>query len=287
MRELDKKMATALGEKAEEYPALRNNNVYIERNFGKKSQFFNTIMMDGYVFNPYIHRRWLPVQYMDMIEEAGTDDIDRVIREKYNFKYMLDFVLHEIEKLCLLNRYDKRAYEERSRFFTLDCVKEIINVVLESVISEVEELPKVRSGLGYIFGTKVTYLDRDLHPDYCEIIENMDTGRKYCDWGNLLIHLTEVALKIKSADSYFEITRVLQNFPEIYNVFHRFNPALPDSVVEAFWKSGAYYSIKNKIMFQNGSVSGLKGSAACKELYSLLVNGMTAKDFHAIYMYME
>ena len=52
--------------------------------FGKNSQFYKQEMSDGHIFNPYIHRRWLPAQFRRNIREAGYNGIHDYVKRCYN-----------------------------------------------------------------------------------------------------------------------------------------------------------------------------------------------------------
>lgn len=290
MRETDRKMAVALGEDKTKYPSL-NENVYIEKTFGKKSAFFNTIMMDGYVFNPYIHRRWLPVQYMELANESKEKGIsvEELIKFKYSYTYSIKFVLQEIDKLCVLERYDKKAFKERSQFFTIECVKSVLINLMQYILVHIPtELTDTRyywTPLGMI-PSKFYDIVPVLEIGYWGILERKN---KY-DWTEARNFYNNILNKIKAADTYFEIKRVLINYPEQWSKLRNTSNPLPSvspKFIEAFWKSGAYYTIKNKIMFQNGSVNGVRGNAAYKEITKMLDEGATASMFHEVYKTME
>lgn len=289
MRETDKRMAEALGENKAKYPSL-NENVYIERTFGKNSAFFNTIMMDGYVFNPYIHRRWLPVQYMELTNEAKVKHclMDELIKTNYSYAYSIKLVMQEIDKLCILERYDKKAFKERSQFFTIECVKSVLIELMEYILTHIPS----KASMGKYFWTPLGYLP-DRMCEQVSVIEenfwgNLEKKRRY-DWGAARDFFNSLIDKIKSADSYFEIKRILGTYPEGWKNIQNtgISQSISPKFIEAFWKSGAYYSIKNKVMFQNGSVNGVKGNAAYKEIAKMLAEGATASMFHEIYKKME
>ena len=69
-----------------------------EVKFAKKSDLYNKIMLDGNVFNPYIHRRFLPHQYIHLIEQY-SGDIDAAISREYHFKYALEYTKKEVFQL--------------------------------------------------------------------------------------------------------------------------------------------------------------------------------------------
>jgi hypothetical protein len=290
MRETDKRMIDALGEEnAVKYPSL-NNNICIEKALAKNSAFYNTIMEDGYVFNPYIHRRWLPVQYEDLVAYARSYNYSMpvAIKDRYTYMYAIDFVLQEVRKLCTLSRYDKKAFEERSQFFTLDIVKKIIieyikwGMELIPASGKMTRINHISTPLGFLYKEsyeQVNVLKRD------EWFGSMRNTAMY-DWSPAINRFEEMMSKIENSKTYFGIYKAIKGL-EVRKGFEKHSPLIPNDFIEAFWKSGAYYTIKSKVMFQKGEVNGLKGNAACKEIHSMLIAGATAQDFHRIYESMK
>ena len=77
--------------------------------FGKNSQFYRQEMSDGHIFNPYIHRRWLPAQFRRNIREAGYNGIYDYVKRCYNWNYVVRFLKQECWKLAMLQRRDHLA----------------------------------------------------------------------------------------------------------------------------------------------------------------------------------
>lgn len=93
------------------------------RGLAVNSKFYNEIMKDGYVFNPYIHRRWLPTQYL---RTRGMALYFFPVR-------ILELLSNEVDSLVKMSKYDSIGFYERSKFFTIDFCKEITNEFLEKV----------------------------------------------------------------------------------------------------------------------------------------------------------
>ena len=64
-------------------------NTAMEQFFGKNSKFYKQIMADGNIFNPYIHRRFLPAQFRRNIRYAGYGGIREFVRDSYNWNYVI------------------------------------------------------------------------------------------------------------------------------------------------------------------------------------------------------
>ena len=109
--------------------------------FGKNSQFYKQEMSDGHIFNPYIHRRWLPAQFRRNIREAGYNGIYDYVKRCYNWNYVVRFLKQECWKLAMLQRRDPEAFRERSVFFKLDDMRVILGeyvLVIKNMLSEAE-----------------------------------------------------------------------------------------------------------------------------------------------------
>ena len=93
-------------------------------------------MEDGHVFNPYIHRRWLPYQFMNSVYwvrqyYAETIGYAKILERELtignnvgNWKYMYDKFGKELNALYTLSKRDKKAYKERwAAFGRLEILK--------------------------------------------------------------------------------------------------------------------------------------------------------------------
>ncbi len=286
MRTADENLAKALGMGANKYPSLNVNLIRGKRNFAQKSKFHGQIMEDGYIFNPYIHRRWVPVQYREIVPIINAFSMAEYLNKNRKHKYMIEFIINEVRKLHMLRMYDFTAYEERSKFFTIDVVKNILAFAVEKFLNAVQD-----RSLNYWNGKYSTYVfyygtyylkEEDvkvknvLEPSLSGIVcKSVTSMQPFKDRINRIIN------KIKKADTYYEVLKAINecDFPLTHWAMD-----IDDSFVEPFQKTGAYYSIKNGIMFDNKEFMGVKGAEACKKLRELLDAGTTGKEFHDLYM---
>lgn len=104
--------------------------------FGESSRFFGRIMNDGNIFNPYIHRRFLPSQFIRYFRRFTQNLTCR--RFKYTgvyyirFSEMLSFYKTEAEKITLLEKTDYIAYLQRSACVSLTDLKEGLTEIFEA-----------------------------------------------------------------------------------------------------------------------------------------------------------
>ena len=82
-----------------------------EASFGENSQFYKKVMADGNIYNPYIHRRWLPAQFRRIIMKVGCDHISDYVRTNYDWQYVIRFLKEEAAKLALLEKRDPQFIE--------------------------------------------------------------------------------------------------------------------------------------------------------------------------------
>ena len=275
MRALDEKLANALGEQAGEYPSLCNDN-YERHVFAEKSKFYNQVMSDGFVFNPYIHRRWLPYQYKKLCK-------NEILDPKLSAEEAYKFLLSEFNKLMLLSAHDREAFQERSKFFTVDTFKTIFVSIIDEVCCEIKELIKVKAGYFYI----------PAHPlvgsEYCKFIGfktvNVKSGKISVDYNGILNNLEECKKAILNCKGYFSLKRTWDR----KYIFIQFdlrnirNDSFWETFYEAYFKSGGYYSCKDLIMFHGGMIGDLKGIDAHNKLREYLDAGENEKFFHNLY----
>ena len=104
--------------------------------FGESSRFFGRIMNDGNIFNPYIHRRFLPSQFIRYFRRFTQNLTCR--RFKYTgtyyvrFSEILSFYKTEAEKIALLEKTDYIAYLQRSACVSLTDLKEGLAEIFEA-----------------------------------------------------------------------------------------------------------------------------------------------------------
>lgn len=289
MRETDKRMAEALGDKREQYLSLSNKKDKPCAIFAENSQFYNQVMEDGYIFNPYIHRRWLPSQYLRWVNIY--DGIWEKIKTNYKIWYqgkdLITYTIDEVYKLAMLQRVSPDAYKERKQFFTIEIVKDILEEYIQYCI---DTTPKLQNNSYFschhrVLGFCSKYLSKvkKLSERSGRIIEENMFG-----YAPLITKLQQALTKVEEADTYFEIKKVLDDFPELTRPQKYVDT---DQFDEPFLKAGAYYTIKDAIMFRHKTLviggQKLNGVKAFEKLRDILDNGATAEELHTILCAME
>ena len=212
--------------------------------FGKNSQFYKQEMSDGHIFNPYIHRRWLPAQFRRNIREAGYNGIYDYVKRCYNWNYVVRFLKQECWKLAMLQRRDPEAFRERSVFFKLDDMRVILGeyvLVIKNMLSEAERnLERNNSYCArnnqqthiYIYGMGMVKKEhiRPIRYRYDRFLDAVNRAYSYADLSRLL--------------NDFEFDKAERNIPSTERFAH------------CFIESGAFYTLKQMIMFEGLSLGG-------------------------------
>lgn len=287
MRSKDVELAEKLGEKSKEYYSL-NNTDKIEVDFAQKSGFHGQIMGDGYIFNPYIHRRWLPAQYSRITAQTKRYHIpvETYVEKYYSMQHLLDIVKKEIGKLELLRRSDTKAFEERKMFFTVDVVKKVMDAYLRKMLEHVTNdmlhytySDFFHTGYGSSFlcipssmVTKVEKIEKDFDGSL-----RIKTEYRPTKFINALL---ESISNIEKADTYYEIQKEIKKYAENFETFT--DVKLPSEFFRAFHLAGAYYTLKNEIMFNSKEVNGKVGAEACAAIKDMLMSGATPEEFDAL-----
>lgn len=266
--------------------------------WAKTSKFYGKEIC-GYAYNPYLVRRFLPRQFMDMMENFNLN-VNEGIRCEYGYMKGIIYLIDECEKLAMLYKRDKIAYDERSKFWSVsDCKKAFIQYADDCL----KELERIKEGCTL----KTTYVKM---PKYgripvtvTEAIENHNVVLKVKLDSSIEVELDMLKDKLIRCCSYKEIANVMRAFKLMYlegtrkiklvynyttksldkkytNNYRGYE--LPKEFVKGFKKSGAYYTLKNLIMFEGYELKDLKEREAVSYLRRLLNNGTEDYVFYAI-----
>ena len=287
----EERMQQVLGEDAQQYAALRNKSTYEEVHFAVDSKFYEQVMADGEIFNPYIHRRWLPGQYAHIVKCVAVgcpkyNTMEEYFRWMYDTKYCVQYAVSEVHKLYILRSYSKKAYKERSQFFTIEVLKEILKIWVDDVINRVTN---ILAGFDYTPNYLFVYNKMIMSEQVLTnvIIDNRIERKNINTYDAYLSDLRTISMQLENVNNIFDLRKIVFKLTRIGMPRHIPSPLpdsfrVPDSFYEAFWKSGAYYSIKSKIMTSENPNAG----SDLRDLRQLLDNGTTAKEFHEIYLRM-
>lgn len=212
-----------------------------ERYFGKHSKFYKQTMADGFIFNPYIHRRFLPAQFRRNIRYAGFKGIRDYVRTSYGWNYVTRFLTEECGKLAMLEKHDREAFNERRRFFPLFDMRNIFCDYAAEVVRVLNgaEMKPFTYGNG---AQKTTYF---LPKGIGFIKKEHMRPMKY--------RFAKFQESVKSFGTYAQLADYLEKFD-----FAKLGCDIPvcDAFVNRFLESGAFYTLKQMIMFEGLSLGG-------------------------------
>lgn len=215
--------------------AVKSNEVF----FGENSKFYKKVMADGNIYNPYIHRRWLPAQFRRIILKAGCDNVNSYVKTNYDWRYVIRFLKEEVDKLALLEKRDPQAFDERSKFFSLRAINLILDDYKDMVFKVLD--------------------------DGEDMIRRISCDRKYSTdiVGFGVVKLEHIRPIKHRFDLFCQSVQDCNDYAQLSCLFKAFRFAklpssynISDSFVRPFVDAGAYYTLKHMIMFEGLSLGG-------------------------------
>lgn len=215
---------------------INENGQPVVVNEKKNDVIANQIIADGYVRNTKLHRRFVMAQMFQMLNYVSYDGTgsgyNAYLRKMYDYKYTFNMMLEELRVLSKLEERDKESFEERSHFFTKDVVVYVLNDYMEKLEDYIDQLPtKKCKGIPY------------------KHVKGMDI---FVDDLNKKIYepLRDCIFAIKYAKNYSQMYMLLKNF------MHKMIKLPSDTPkskawIDAYKGEGAYYTMKNLLMFHN------------------------------------
>ena len=209
------------------------------------SKFYSQVMEDGHIFNPYLHRRFVPSQFLRMMKYKG-EDIRAAIETIYGFVYSIEWLKEEVRKLAFLQNADPIAFDERKHFLTIDNIKSIVADYTQTV---------------YIF------IDRELSSYRSVKVGKRRRVRSRAEGEVFKNEIFQFNNDVQSVITYETMNELLQAH---YVVKVSYETKKSNTFIEAFEKSGAYNTLKHLVMFEHLSLNGKSGADACNELVNYL-----------------
>lgn len=207
------------------------------------------IIADGYVRNTKLHRRFVMAQMFHMLNyesyKGDESGFSACLRNRYGYDYTLKMMLEEVKVLSKLEVRDWESYVERKHFFTNEVVVAVLEDYMEKLKSYVNSLPnKNCKGVPYkkIKGENIFVVDLD--------------KKLYAPLRKKINH-------VKCTGSYTAMYRALQNFMRDM-IKLPYDTPKSKVWIDAFKGEGAYYTLKNLIMFHGCGVEELYG---CPMIY--------------------
>lgn len=226
---------------------INENGVPVVKN---NDTIFNQIIEDGYVRNTKLHRRFVMAQMFHALNYVSYNGRDKGYTEwlkRRDFTYSFKTMLEEIRVLSKLEVRDAETFIERSHFFTKEVIVETMADYVEDLKAHIETLRTYKcKGIPYkkVKGQNIFVVDLDKKV-YRPL--NWDISR------------------VNSARNYSEIYKIVKNFmSNMINI--PYNTPKSKAWVDAYKGEGAFYTLKNLIMFHG---CGIKNDDTGKMCYGV------------------
>ena len=203
-----------------------------------KDPIVEQIIDDGYVRNTKLHRRFVMAQMFQMLNYVSYDGkykgYNDYLKTRYGYNYTLKIMLEEVRVLSKLETRDKETFEERSHFFTKEVIVAVMEDYLDKLKEYINKLPnKNCKGVPYkrIKGVNIF---------------NDDLGQK------IYSPIYNFIFEVKHAKNYAEIYRILSKFMNKKTMIKlTYNTPKNKAWIDAYKGEGAFYTLKNLVMFHN------------------------------------
>lgn len=194
------------------------------------------IFANGYVKNTKLHRRWVMAHMFRMLNFTSDNGYekgyDAAMRYWHGYDYQFKVLADEIKALAKLEASDYECFIERSSFFNKD-------VVIDTCMDYMEKLKEYIDGLKIRHCKGVPYKRIKGKDVFVE-----DIAKKIYRPMRLQI------LKMKHAKTYLELQRHFRSFMVGYVDLPYKTPKCK-VWKDAFKGAGAFYTLKNMIMYHN------------------------------------
>jgi hypothetical protein len=209
---------------------------YVPEIVKENDSIFNMIIEDGYVRNTKLHRRFVMAQMFQMLNYVSYDGkftgYNDCLKRMYGYDYTLKMMMEEIRILSKLEVRDVESFNERVHFFNKDVVVAVMEDYLEKLKKYVEALPDRNcKGIPY---KRIKRTD----------VFNEDLDKK------IYAHVRAHIGAVKYARNYKQIYAVLEKFMRSY-IKLSFETPKSKEWIDAYKGAGAYYTLKNLVMFHN------------------------------------
>lgn len=198
----------------------------------------NQIITDGYVRNTKLHRRFVMAQMFHALNFKSWDGRKEGYNEyikRFGIKYEFDMMLEEIRVLSKLEARDTETFMERSHFFTKDVIVKTMEDYVQELKNYVNKLEtKKCKGVPYKRVKGQNIFVADLQKKIYSPLE-----RK--------IHT------LKYVSNYGEIYRIVKNFMNDM-ISLPYNAPKSKAWIDAYKGEGAFYTLKNLVMFHGCSI---------------------------------
>lgn len=234
----------------------------INEPWAKKSKFYKKIMDDGNVFNPYLHRRFLPAHFHKLIKQVGSHNVQdenyfiEKVQVYYGAFYFWKFLFKEIGTISFLQKRDRLAYQERSAVMPLERLKQIYLNAINIFIIEAEEVARTCGS-----DCKLVYLPHTKISKYLEQLKSI---------GEQITSSNDFESLGKVDSSFIEKTFFYRDIKLKCQKEESLSKDLTREIIKLFLLSGSYYTLKSYYMFDSNTEYGV---SSCGLLFKELESG--------------
>ena len=207
------------------------------------------IIANGYVKNTKLHRRWIMAQVMRIMNSDLT--FSGYLDKHYSYNYMFDMTLEELRVLGILEKEyeqgeDEGTFKERRHFFTKNVVIGIMENYRQKLIKCIDNSPRKM-----IEGKEKIQCE-----PYCYIYTEEDVL-----YDTMINPIARFVSQIYSSTTYTSMANIFKQFKTHYCDRYRLpnDTKKPTIWKEAFKGAGAYYTLKNMVMFHDVLLSTNEG----------------------------
>ena len=209
---------------------------YDENTVMNMNNIASQIIEDGYVRNTKLHRRFVMAQMFYMLGykswNGREEGYNACLKNHYTYDYTFKMMLDEVKVLSKLEVRDKESFDERSHFFT----KEVIVAVMEDYMN------KLKSHVGGMRDYKCKGIPYKKIKG--ENIFNADLHKRlYAPLNN---EINYVKYARNYTDIYIRLNKFMSKMVKL-----PYNTPKSKDWIDAFKGEGAYYTMKNLIMFHD------------------------------------
>lgn len=215
---------------------INENGQPVVVNENKNDVIANQIITDGYVRNTKLHRRFVMAQMFQMLNYVSYDGTgsgyNAYLRKMYDYKYTFNMMLEEVRVLSKLEARDKESFEERSHFFTKEVIINVMTDYIDELMDYIDQLlTKKCKGIPY------------KHVKGMDIFVD-DLDKKIYE------PLREYFYTFRYAKSYSQMYMLLKGF--MYRMVKLpYDTTKSKAWIDAYKGEGAYYTMKNLLMYHN------------------------------------
>jgi hypothetical protein len=210
-----------------------NGQPVIVRNDIVNDPIAEDIIADGYVRNTKLHRRFVMAQMFHALNYKSYDGRREGYNEyvkRFGIKYEFDMMLEEIRVLSKLEVRDADTFAERSHFFTKDVVMSTMKDYVSELKKYVDTIPdKKCKGVPYKRIKSRDIFVADLQKKVYSPLEREINRLQY-------------------ASNYNEMYKIVRSF--MYDMIALpYGTSKSKAWVDAYKGEGAFYTLKNLVMF--------------------------------------